>query len=134
MVKAKETRRRNKSCISKIYQNNLGRHGQQTNHDFPIFDKMFYLETDGSLEGYGAFLFQMENQDKQIIAYASTNSKPSHVNYGAAKLEATAAVWAMKHFKHYLQNRQFVLRTDNAVMKYIGKHGGALEKWAIDAQ
>jgi hypothetical protein len=101
---------------------------------FPQFEDHFYLETDGSVEGFGAVLYQLSNGNRRIIGYGSTGIKPGQKHYGAAKLEASAAVWGMCHFRHYLENRTFTLRTDNAVMQYIGRHNKAMEKWAIECQ
>jgi len=86
---------------------------------YPDFNKSFYLETDASLVGYGAILFQMEGKQKSVIAYASRKLKIAEQTikgYSSMKIEFLALHWAItKKFKDYLYGakHEFIVRTDN---------------------
>jgi len=103
----------------------------------PDFDKTFYLETDGSSLGLGAILLQEFDKKLHPIEYASTSIKPAQKKYSADKLECLASVWGMIYFKNYLLGRDFVLRTDNIVLKYLRNKTdnlGAMAIWVIESQ
>ena len=66
---------------------------------YPRFDAEFFLETDASVTGFGAVLFQKET-DKTVrpIAFASRTLQPHERNYGISELEGLGTVWAMRHY------------------------------------
>ena len=45
------------------------------------------INTDSSLEGLGAVLYQVQNGVKRVIAYASRSISKTEVNYPVHKLE-----------------------------------------------
>jgi hypothetical protein len=54
-------------------------------------------------------------------------------------LECLGVVWAVKHFRHYLQYRKFDLYTDHIALTYVlGKRSrtkqSQLERWALSLQ
>ena len=84
----------------------------------PDFKRQFVLETDGSLEGFGAILKQNYDGVEFIVAFASSHIVKSQKKYMSDMLELVAAVWAMKHFRHYLRHK-FILKTDNMILKWL---------------
>ncbi|KAG9301955.1 hypothetical protein G9A89_020999 [Geosiphon pyriformis] len=57
-------------------------------------------------------------QSEQVIVYASRTLKPTELKYGSTELEATAVIWALKHFQQYLKNgKEFDIITDNIGLK-----------------
>lgn len=83
-----------------------------------IFDPNFPIElhTDASAEGYGAMLIQKVDNKPHVIEYYSKRTSPCESKYHSYELETLAVVNAIKHFKHYLQNRKFLVVTDcNAI-------------------
>ena len=75
---------------------------------YPNFTKKFILETDASLRGLGAVLFQVDDTSEvHVIAYASQTLRPSEQslhNYRSAKLELLALKWAVtEKFKDWGQ-------------------------------
>lgn len=74
------------------------------------------LHTDASSEGYGAILMQRKNGKLHVVEYYSRRTTSCESKYHSYELETLAVVNAIKHFKHYLQGRKFVVVTDcNAV-------------------
>ena len=70
---------------------------------FPNFSKGFLLATDASGIEIGAVLSQVQ-EDGSIrpIAYASHTLQKHECNYAVTELEALEVVWAVKHFRSYL--------------------------------
>ena len=102
----------------------------------PDFTLPFILETDGSLEGFGAILKQVHDDSECIVAYASSGIMASQKGLTSDLLEVIAAVWGMIHFRHYLREK-FTLKTDNVILKWLrGKDrlSNAMAKWVIEAQ
>ena len=80
----------------------------------------FEIHTDAALSGLGAILYQRQNGQLRVIAYASRNLKPSEVNYPAHKLEFLALKWAVcDKFHDYLYGHYFEVLTDNNPMSYV---------------
>ena len=72
------------------------------------------LHTDTSSDGLGAVLYQNQNGQRRIIAYACRSWSPSERNYPAHKLEFLALKWAITDkFHEYLYGTEFQVFTDN---------------------
>ena len=86
----------------------------------PEFNKKFLLATGGSLFGFGSVFFQeTDDGSKYVVVYASSILAPAHKRLYGPQLEAAATCWAMTYFGHHLLGRQFVLLTDQVVLKYL---------------
>ena len=84
------------------------------------FKTPFILHTDASSDGLGAVLYQYQNNQKRVIAYASRSLSPSERNYPANKLEFLALKWAITDkFHEYLYGAEFQVFTDNNPLTYI---------------
>ena len=82
------------------------------------------LETNASLQGLGAVLFQQDETGKlHVIAYASQSLHPlerSMHNYSSAKLKLLAPkVAATEKFHDYLSGSQFHIYMDNSPLAYV---------------
>lgn len=87
---------------------------------YPDFQAPFELHTDASGKGIGAILYQTQEGQKKVIAYASRSLSKSEKNYSAFKLEFLALKWAVtEKFSDYLLNNQFVVYTDNNPLTHI---------------
>ena len=65
-------------------------------------------------------LYQYQNNQKRVIAYASRSLSPSERNYPAHKLEFLALKWAITDkFHEYLYGTEFQVFTDNNPLTYI---------------
>ena len=87
---------------------------------YPEFQKPFELHTDASGKGLGAVLYQTQDGQKKVIAYASRSLSKAERNYSAFKLEYLALKWAVtEKFSDYLTNNQFTVYTDNNPLTHI---------------
>ena len=78
------------------------------------FSKPFLLNTDASSDGLGAVLYQVQDGQEKVIAYASRGLRNSERHYPAHKLEFLSLKWSVtEKFHDYLYGNQFEVRTDN---------------------
>lgn len=103
---------------------------------YPDFTKDFRLQTDGSKEGVGAVLSQLDqNGQEHVVAYASKVLEKHQRNYSTTDLEALAVVWAIKYFQHYLYGRRFEVVTDHealtSLMKMDAPNCSRQTRWMI---
>lgn len=70
------------------------------------------LHTDASAVGYGAVLLQKKNNIRYPVAYFSKRTTSAESKYHSYELETLAVVNAIKHFRHYLHGRNFLVVTD----------------------
>ena len=104
---------------------------------YPDFTQPFILETDASINGFGAVLSQKQGNQLRVIAYASRglreNERKSD-NFSSMKLELMALVWAISDkFREYLQMGSFIVLTDNNPLTYFmskSKLTAMEQKWA----
>ena len=87
----------------------------------PNDSDLFTLDTDASDESIGAVLSQCQNGREVVIAYASRRLSKSEKNYCVTRRELLAVVAFLKHFRHYLLGRKFVIRTDHAALTWLRK-------------
>nr|XP_023923494.1 uncharacterized protein LOC112034904 [Quercus suber] len=81
----------------------------------PNFDKVFQVECDASMAGIGAIL----SQDNRPVAFFSEKVCDIRSKWSAYELEFFVVVRTLKHWKHYLIQREFVLYTDHQALKHI---------------
>ena len=88
---------------------------------YPDCSKPYILDTDASLEGYGAVLSQEVDGQEKVVAYYSKTFTPPERNYCVTRRELLAVIKAVKHFRPYLFGRKFRLRTDHASLIWLCK-------------
>jgi hypothetical protein len=80
----------------------------------------FELHTDASGDGLGAVLYQKQDDQLRVIAFASRALTKSEKNYATHKLEFLALKWAISEkFADYLYGCQFTVMTDNNPLTYV---------------
>jgi len=79
-----------------------------------IFDPQYPIElhTDASAMGYGAILLHRIEGKPHVVEYYSKTTSSCESRYTSYELETLAVVNAVKHFRHYLHGRKFVVFTD----------------------
>lgn len=80
----------------------------------------YVLHTDASTTGLGAALYQEQNGQTRVIAYASRGLSQCEARYPAHKLEFLALKWAItEKFHDYLYGNVFTVLTDNNPLRYV---------------
>ena len=96
------------------------------------WNKVFYLTTDASQLGVGAWLGQ-KNEHGDILPVLCISKKLTDTQrrWPATKLETWAQMWAMEKLKHYLLGRHFFSRVDHRplVEMHEGKMNSIIENW-----
>lgn len=84
------------------------------------FSQPFIINIDASGSGLGAVLYQEQDNQERVIAYASRALRPNERNYPVHKLEFLALKWAVvDKFSDYLYGNTFRVRTDNNPLTYV---------------
>lgn len=93
----------------------------------------YILHTDASITGLGAALYQEQEGQLRVIAYASRGLSASESRYPAHKLEFLALKWSVcEKFHDYLYGANFVVVTDNNPLTYLlttAKLDAASHRW-----
>ena len=92
----------------------------------------FILDTDGSANGLGAVLSQVQDGKERVVAYASATTTADHKHMCATRLELLAVVKFTRHFRQFLIGRPFVCRSDHQSLLWLHnfKHGNSqLARW-----
>ncbi|WOH04342.1 hypothetical protein DCAR_0623751 [Daucus carota subsp. sativus] len=82
----------------------------------PDFSLPFELHCDASKTGIGAVL----SQSGRPVAYFSEKLSGAKLRFSTYDVEFYAVVQAVKHWRHYLFQREFVLYTDHDSLKHLG--------------
>ncbi len=78
------------------------------------------MHTDASQHGLGAALYQEQNGQLRVIAYASRGLSNSERRYHIHELEFLALKWAVRDkFFDFLYGARFVVMTDNNPLTYV---------------
>jgi len=81
----------------------------------PDFTKQFVVETDASNVGLGAVLMQQN----QPIAYLSKALAQHHKHLSSYEKEFLALIMVVDKWRQYLQNQEFIIRTDHKSLTYL---------------
>ena len=90
------------------------------------------LTTDGSLQGLGACLAQVQNNQEITISYWSETLNAAQRNYCLTHIELLAVVEGIEAHHHYLAGAPFILRTDHAALVWLRSFKnlrGRLARW-----
>ena len=81
----------------------------------PDFEKLFEVDCDASKIGIGTVL----SQEGRPVAYFSEKLNGARQNYSTYDLEFYAIVQALKFWRHYLIQREFILNSDHEALRYL---------------
>ncbi|KAK7159830.1 hypothetical protein R3I94_005997 [Phoxinus phoxinus] len=80
----------------------------------------YTLHTDASTTGLGAALYQEQDGQMRVVAFASRGLTKSEAKYPAHKLEFLALKWAVTaKFSDYLYGTDFTVVTDSNPLTYV---------------
>lgn len=101
----------------------------------PDYSKKFTLQTDSSTTGMACVLYhQNDDGSRHIISYASTTLNKTERKYHINELEALCVVWAIKRYRHILEDVHFTLKTDSRTLLWLNKHQDSkakLTRWSL---
>ena len=101
----------------------------------PDPERCFILQTDACATGMGAVLYQVSNAgERRIISHASAKFTQTEKRYHSNEQEYLAVIWALRKYRHYLEDGKFTLRSDNRALTWLDniKDGkGKLHRWAM---
>ena len=102
---------------------------------FPDMSRQFILTTDASAIAVGGVLSQMGDDGKDHpISFFSKALTKAERKWDSCEQELFAILSAVKHYRHYLMNTKFRVRTDNKACTYVLKKAELsprLARWAI---
>ncbi|CAH8609818.1 unnamed protein product [Dicrocoelium dendriticum] len=81
-------------------------------------DATLVLKTDASSSAVGAVLQQLVDNEFQPLSFFSRKLQPAQVRYSTFGRELLAMYLAVKHFRHLLEGRRFILLTDHKPLVY----------------
>ncbi|KAL6481161.1 hypothetical protein MHYP_G00092410 [Metynnis hypsauchen] len=106
--------------------------------NFPDFDRPFSLHTDACDRGLGAALMQRDDAGRQIaIAYASRTLHKSERPYPTSEKECLGVIWALEHFRPYIEGLPVTVYTDHSSLKWLMSRpnpSGRLARWCLRLQ
>lgn len=88
---------------------------------YPNENTAMCLTTDASDIAIGAVLEQVQEEELRPIAFFSKKLSSAQRNYSAYDRELLAIYEAVKYFRHMLEGRQFVIKTDHKPFIYAFK-------------
>ena len=95
------------------------------------------VQSDASMEGIGAVLSVIRDNEESPVAYYSKQLSPAEKNYTVTELECLAVVRVIDHFAIHLLGLDFTLVTDHhalAALRSSGKLNGRLLRWTLALQ
>jgi hypothetical protein len=85
----------------------------------PNFKEPFCLDVDWSTKGVGAILSHRKGGFEKVIAYASKALIAAQQKFHPMEGECYALIWGILHFRQYLHQTHFTLRTDHKPLEWL---------------
>ena len=97
------------------------------NPDAPVF-----LQTDASMRGIGAYLFQVVDGKEVPIEFLSKAFAKEQTRWSTFEQEAYAIFYALRKWDHLLRDAKFTLQTDHRNLVFINSNGSAkVKRWKL---
>lgn len=91
----------------------------------------FQLRVDNGEMGASATLFQEADGVQRPVSYASLRFNRTEGHYLGYEQGCTAIMWALKRYALYLENRAFILITNNQILDWLHEQTGSkYKKWS----
>ena len=86
---------------------------------YPRDSDSFILDCDACDFGIGGVISQIQDGVEKVIAYGSKTLSKAEGRYCVTRKVLLAIVYFVKHYKHYLLGRHFLVRTDHQRLKWL---------------
>ena len=83
----------------------------------PYFSYPFILRTDASIDGLGAILSQVIDNEEPIILCISRTVQPNEKNW-SIQLEALGIIWACEKVRQYIIGTRVLINTDHKSLQW----------------
>ncbi|RXN02216.1 Transposon Ty3-I Gag-Pol poly [Labeo rohita] len=105
---------------------------------FPDFMLPFFIHADACDAGLGAALMQKDLHGREVaVAYASRALHKSEKPYSTPEKECLAVIWALEHFRPYIEGLHVTIFTDHSGLKWLMSRPnptGRLARWSLRLQ
>ena len=79
----------------------------------------FAIQTDASLSGLGARLYQTNGEQQNTIAYASRTLSTTEMRYTTTEIEALSVIYALDKWRIWLYGRPIIVETDHIALTFL---------------
>lgn len=110
------------------------------NTDFlcnPNYSLPFHIDSTSSSIGTSAVLYQIDNKQKNIIAYMSTKLNQLQQKYHPVEKECFALIVALEKFRHYIEGSKVIVTTDQCSLNWLincKDPTGRIARWSLRLQ
>lgn len=85
----------------------------------PDLNKPFIVTSDASDTAMGATLSQIIDNEKRVIEFASKHFTPTQQRYSTIEKEATAIIFALRKWRHFLLGQEITIETDHRPLQWL---------------
>src|SRR5699024_7297507 len=85
----------------------------------PDLNEPFIVTSDASDLATGAVLSQVINGERKIVDFMSRTFSKAEKRYSTIEREATAILWALEKWEHYLLGKQFTVESDHKPLQWL---------------
>ena len=105
---------------------------------FPDFSRPFFIHADACDAGLGAALMQRDDEGRDVaVAYTSQAVHKSEKPYSTPEKQCLAVIWALEHFRPYVEGLHVTIFTDHSSLKWLMSRpnpSGRLARWSLRLQ
>ena len=110
-------------------------HHNSTGFEVPDFTCPFFIHADACDIGLGAALMQKDFEGREVaVAYASRSLHKAEKPYSTPEKECLAVIWALEHFRPYVEGLHVTVFTDHSSLKWLMSRPnptGRLARWSL---
>ncbi len=83
------------------------------------FERPLILDIEWSIKRIGSVSSQKQNKHEFVIAYVNKGLTPSQRKFHPMEGECYALIWGIMHFRQYLYQASFVVRTNHKPLEWL---------------